>query len=273
MQKYTYLFLPFVHAYSCLIPIRNKFKCICVYYNSSFTHLLVLTLISNITMCIWLPLNSFSVHLSGLRLIRNLRNAYGHLLAIHFVHLLGIKVSRNKFQLLVIFSDKVNGRGREGSWAKMSATMVGWRRKILKLHWLKRHKKVPKKRNLDPKINNSQLHIWSLFCSFRFSSRKSRSQEKLAEKVTHFTIQFHSKKPFSHFPNFDSLNIVKMILPKQKPYSLCKFCIKHDSGLCQKKHLHCTISRRPRTGFSKHLEMKCLDILVNLFKKIFVPEE
>ena len=110
IQKYTYLFLPFVHAYSCLIPIRNKFKCICVYYNSSFTHLLVLTLISNITMCIWLPLNSFSVHLSGLRLIRNLRNAYGHLLAIHFVHLLGIKVSRNKFQLLVIFSDKVNGR-------------------------------------------------------------------------------------------------------------------------------------------------------------------
>ena len=155
----------------------------------------------------------------------------------------------------------------------MSATIAGWRRKILKLHWLKRHKKVPKKRNLDPKINKSKLHIWSLSCSFRFSRRKSRSQQKLAEKVTHFTIQFHSKKPFSHFPNFDSLNIVKMILPKQKPYSLCKFCIKHDSGLCQKKHLHSTISRRPRTGFSKHLEMKCLDILVNLLKKIFVPEE
>ena len=86
-----------------------------MYFYSSFTNLLVLTLISNITMCIWLPLNSFSVHLSGLRLIRNLRNAYGHLLAIHFVHLLGIKLSRNKFQLLVIFSDKVNGRGREGS--------------------------------------------------------------------------------------------------------------------------------------------------------------
>ena len=40
IQKYTYLFLLFVHAYSGLIPIRNKFKCICIYYNSSFTHLL-----------------------------------------------------------------------------------------------------------------------------------------------------------------------------------------------------------------------------------------
>ena len=147
IQKYTYLFLPFVQAYSCLIPIRNKFKCVCVYYNSSFTHLLglipirdkfkgiymyfyssfinllVLTLISNITMCIWLPLNSFSVHLSGLRLIRNLRNAHGHLLAIHFVHLLGIKLSRNKFQLLVIFSDKVNGVGvaEQKCWPPWSA--------------------------------------------------------------------------------------------------------------------------------------------------------
>ena len=94
-----------------------------MYFYSSFTNLLVLTLISNITMCIWLPLNSFSVHLSGLRLIRNLRNAYGHLLAIHFVHLLGIKLSRNKFQLLVIFSDKVNGVGvaEQKCWPPWSA--------------------------------------------------------------------------------------------------------------------------------------------------------
>ena len=33
---------------------------------------------------------------------------------------------------------------------------------------------------------------------------------------------------------------------------------KHLSGCCQKKHLHCTISRRPRTAFSKHLESKYL---------------
>ena len=29
---------------------------------------------------------------------------------------------------------------------------------------------------------------------------------------------------------------------------------------CQKKHLHCTISRGPRTDFSKHSEIKCLYI-------------
>ena len=30
------------------------------------------------------------------------------------------------------------------------------------------------------------------FLNFRFSSRKSQSQQKLAKKITHFTIQFHS---------------------------------------------------------------------------------
>ena len=38
---------------------------------------------------------------------------------------------------------------------------------------------------------------WTLseffFLNFRFSSKKSQSQQKLAKKVTHFTIQFHSK--------------------------------------------------------------------------------
>ena len=44
------------------------------------------------------------------------------------------------------------------------------------------------------------------------------------------------------------------------------------SGWCQKKHLHCTICRRPRTAFSKHLETKYLYIPVYCSKKIFVPE-
>ena len=38
----------------------------------------------------------------------------------------------------------------------------------------------------------------------------------------------------------------------------------------RKKHLHCTISRRPRTAFSKQLESRCLHIPVNLCWRIFV---
>ena len=39
----------------------------------------------------------------------------------------------------------------------------------------------------------------------------------------------------------------------------------------EKKYLHCTICRRPRTTFSKHFEAKCLYISVYLREKTFVP--
>ena len=44
----------------------------------------------------------------------------------------------------------------------MSTTMVGRRRKILKLRWLKGPKAVPIKQNLYEKINDLKSHIWSL---------------------------------------------------------------------------------------------------------------
>ena len=47
--------------------------------------------------------------------------------------------------------------------------------------------------------------------NFRFSPRKSQSQQKLAKKVTHFTIQFHSKN-LIYFTNYTLLNIVKIML-------------------------------------------------------------
>ena len=58
-------------------------------------------------------------------------------------------------------------------------------------------------------------------------------------------------KKLTHFPNF--------------PANVFLVGVK-------KKHLHCTISRCLRTGFSKHSESKCLYILVNFCKKIFVPK-
>ena len=131
--------------------------------------------------------------------------------------------------------------------------------------WLKNFKTILKK---VPKIKfgaaNKLLkpHIWSL-TSFRFSGRKSQSQQKLAKKITHFTVQVSLKKPF-HFTNLNSLNIIKNTLPQH--------CWKHVSGWCQKKTLHCTIYRHPRTAFSKQLESKWQYIPVNLCSKIFVPE-
>ena len=64
--------------------------------------------------------------------------------------------------------------------------------------------------------------------------------------------------------NLNSINIVKNMLLQHSQ--------KNISGWCQKKHLYCTISRRPRTTFSEHLETKCLYIPVNLSSNIFVPE-
>ena len=93
----------------------------------------------------------------------------------------------------------------------MSATMVGQRRKKVKLHWLKRPQKVQKKQNFDQKISSSKPHIWSLSFTSRFSSGKSQNQH---------TILFRARN-IALFEVF----IVKTILPQhsQKPYSLYEF--------------------------------------------------
>ena len=57
------------------------------------------------------------------------------------------------------------------------------------------------------------------FFNFRFSSRKSQSQQKLAKKITHFTIKFCSKN-FTHFANLNSFDIENDMLPQnsEKPF-------------------------------------------------------
>ena len=117
------------------------------------------------------------------------------------------------------------------------------------------------------------VDIIGIFLDFRFSSRKSQSQQKLPKKITHFSIRFNSKH-LPYFINLNSLDIENNILPKhnKKPFSLYKFSSKHISVWCQKKNLQWTISWHPRTAFFKHFESKCLYISVYLFKKIFVPK-
>ena len=109
------------------------------------------------------------------------------------------------------------------------------------------------------------------FLDFRFSSRKSQSQQKLTKKITHFWIRFNSKH-LTYFMNLNSLDIENNMFPKhnQKPFSLYKFSSKHVSVWCQKKNLQWI--KHPRTAFFKYFESKCMYISVNLFKEIFVPK-
>ena len=78
------------------------------------------------------------------------------------------------------------------------------------------------------------------FFDFRFSSRKSQSDQRLVKKTTHITIQFRSKN-FTQFTNLNSLDIENNILMKhsQKLFSLDRFSSKHVSVWCQKKDI-CT---------------------------------
>ena len=101
------------------------------------------------------------------------------------------------------------------------------------------------------------------FFDFRFSRRKSQSQQKLLIKITYFAIQVCSKH-LTHFANLSSLDIENNIHRKhcQKSFSLYKFFRKNISVWRQKKHLHCTSSWHPRTAFLKHFESKCLFISV-----------
>ena len=71
-----------------------------------------------------------------------------------------------------------------------------------------------------------------VFFSLRFSSRKSQSQQKLAKKITYFTIKICSKN-LTHFTTLNSLDIDKNMLPQhsKKSFLLYKFSSKHLVGV------------------------------------------
>ena len=127
-------------------------------------------------------------------------------------------------------------------------------------------------RRYSPHIPKNIIRVF--FLDFRFSSRKSQSQQKLAKKINDFSIRFNSKH-LTYFINLNSLDIENNILPKhnKKPFSLCKFSSKHVSVWYQKKKLQWTISWHPRTAIFKHFERKCLYISVYLFKKKFCSKD
>ena len=151
----------------------------------------------------------------------------------------------------------------------------------------KHPKAVPKKRNLDQNINVSkisylQFFFWKYYfghTKFLYLSRRSSGyhwvgQQKMAKKITHFTIQFCSKI-LTHSKNLNLLDIENKMLPQhsQKSFWLYKSVkSKYVSVWCQKKYLYRTISWYPRTAFLEHIESKCLYISIYPLKKIFVSE-
>ena len=80
------------------------------------------------------------------------------------------------------------------------------------------------------------VDIIRVFLFFWFSSREPRRQQKLAKKITHFSIQSFSKD-LTHFKNLNSLDIENNMQSQrsQKPFSLYKFSSQHFSVWCQKK--------------------------------------
>ena len=147
----------------------------------------------------------------------------------------------------------------------------------------------PKKRKLDHSINDSKSHIWNsfieyvissrylsyiqsrssghyqrFFFDFRFSGRKSQSQQKLSTKITYFTIQFRSKN-LTHLCTSTHVKL-KIICSRNAAKILSHFTTDFSANMflfgVRKKHLHCAISSHPKTAFLKHFESKCLYISV-----------
>ena len=163
-----------------------------------------------------------------------------------------LEVISKGFKFIFGLTGRSQGRRRlfmVGVWVKVLAPWLADEKKFCQ-HTLKQ---TPKWRNLDENMNDSKSHIWNslseniisriqlfyirphvlvdiisfFFFNFRFSNRKSQSQQKPVKKITHFTIQFCSEN-LAHFANLNSLDIGNSILLQhsQKPFSRYKFSSK-----------------------------------------------
>ena len=151
---------------------------------------------------------------------------------------------------------------------------------------------------MDQNINDSKSHIWNSFfesvilgiqffnvrphvpvdiirdiLNYRFSSRKSQSQQKLVEKITDFTIKFHSKN-LLHFTNLNSLDIENnQTTQHNTTKNLPHFTnFPPNSFLfCVRKNI-CTALFLAAQELHSRSILKCLYISIYLHKKIFAPK-
>ena len=127
--------------------------------------------------------------------------------------------------------------------------MASLEKKLIEKHWQKNPKAILTKTKFGPKykwfkyliigilflkilfrankgfifVQTFQWIPFEFFFNFRFSSKKSQSQQKLAKKRSHILL-FWSKN-FTHFTNLKSLGIENDMPPQhsQKPFWLYKF--------------------------------------------------
>ena len=117
---------------------------------------------------------------------------------------------------------------------------------------------------------SSEFHF-----NFRYSSRKSQSQQKLAITYWSLILWYSFAKRTSLILWTSTRLTLKIICSRNAAKNLSDFKnIPADIILfgVRKKYLHCTISWSPRTAFLKYFESKCLYIYVYLCKNIFAPK-
>ena len=85
-----------------------------------------------------------------------------------------------------------------GGWVKITATMVGRRRKIKKKHWLKRPKAIPQKTKFGPKYKWFKISYLSFFF-WKYVLEHTSSLDIENNKIT---CSRNPVKNLSHFTNF-----------------------------------------------------------------------
>ena len=120
-----------------------------------------------------------------------------------------------------------------------------------------------------PCVHTFQWTLSEFFFDFRIFSRKSRSQQKQAKRITHFAMQFRTKN-LTYFKKLNSLDI-EYAPPTQLKTSV-KFSSKHVFVWCQKRTFELHHFLTPKAAYFKRFESKCPYISVYLRKKMFVPK-
>ena len=117
------------------------------------------------------------------------------------------------------------------------------------------------------------LDIIRFFFNFRFCSRKSQSQQKLAKKITQFIIQF-CLKIHTYFKNLNSLVIENNMLLQHSEKSFWLYKFSANIFLFGVRKNICTapfLDTQELHSWSS-FESKCLYISIYLLKKTVVPE-
>ena len=132
--------------------------------------------------------------------------------------------------------------------------------KKFKIRWLKSPKTVLKNKSWTRKymIKNIVFGVYVRMSLFHIFWQKVSKLTKTSKKDSSSYNTISIKKPHTFYERRLS-QTYKKYTPATQP--------NYVSGWCQKKHLHSTIPKRPRTAFLEHLESKCLYIPVNLRSK------